>query len=285
VNRGAAVLAAAAVAATVSCSAHRAVGGDPAARPAPPPPATTDYLPGVAADVHAPAGRAPRAVIVLVPGGAWRTADREGLAPLAEHLAVAGHLVVNATYRAAADGVQFPVEVEDVTCAIAFAAAGAGTGLDPSHPVIVVGHSSGAHLAALAALAGSAFTGACPWPEAAVDALIGLAGVYDVHQVPEIAEQLFGVPLARAPDRWRDGNPFTWVDRRPALGVFLAHGDADDLVPVPSSQRFAAALERAGHPVRVEIVRGADHHAIYSAELIAPRILAWIDQLGDAERS
>jgi acetyl esterase/lipase len=283
VIRGAAALAAVVVA-TVSCSGHRAVSDATAARPAPSPLATINYLPDIEADVYVPAGREPRAVIVLVPGGAWRTADREGLAPLAERLADAGHLVVNATYRAAADGARFPVEVEDVTCALAFAAAGAGAGFQPSRPLVVIGHSSGAHLAALAALAGSSFTGACPWPDADVDALVGLAGVYDVTQVPEIAEELFGVPLAGAPDRWREGNPFTWVGRRPALEVFLGHGDADDLVPVSSSLRFAAALEQAGHRVRVEIVPGADHHAIYSADTIASRVLVWIDQLGGTGR-
>jgi acetyl esterase/lipase len=239
----------------------------------------------VAADVHVPASGEPQAVVVLVPGGAWLTADGRGLMPLAERLAAAGQLVVNATYRAAAGGARFPVEVEDVVCAIAFAAAGAGTGIEPDAPVIVLGHSSGAHLAALAALAGRSFAGSCPWPSADVDAFAGLAGIYDVTQVPAIAEPLFGVPLRDAPDRWRNGNPFTWVRRRPAMAVFLAHGDADDLVPASSTVRFAAALEGAGHAVQVVIVPGADHHDIYSAELIAPRLLAWIDQLGGAGRS
>jgi len=51
---------------------------------------TQDYLPGLAADVHLPTGVRAAPVVVLVPGGAWLTADRRGLTPLARSLAAAG---------------------------------------------------------------------------------------------------------------------------------------------------------------------------------------------------
>ena len=88
------------------------------------PDSTSEYLPGLEADVYLPdrdkGGDAP--VVLLVPGGGWQTADRTGLAPLAATLADAGFVAVNATYRAGGEAVVFPVPVQDVVCASAFAA-------------------------------------------------------------------------------------------------------------------------------------------------------------------
>jgi acetyl esterase/lipase len=46
--------------------------------------ATENYRPGVPADIYLPDQSEPAATLVLLPGGAWQTADRSGLAPLAE---------------------------------------------------------------------------------------------------------------------------------------------------------------------------------------------------------
>jgi acetyl esterase/lipase len=242
-------------------------------------PSTAQYLPGVAADVYLPAPAAEAPVVVLIPGGGWRTADRRGLAPLAKALAADGMVVVNATYRAAQDGVRFPTPVQDVVCAIDFATLRARQdGITPG-PVIVVGHSSGAQLSALAALAGPRFRGACPYPSVLVDGLVGLAGPYDVLSLADIAYPLFGVSLKERPDLWRQGDPATWVGERTGarpLAVLLAHGDADDTVPITFTTSFAAQLRDAGHPVRVVIVPKADHQAIYQPGVIEATIRDWV---------
>jgi acetyl esterase/lipase len=237
---------------------------------------TVDYRPGLAADVYLPDRAGPAPVVVLVPGGGWQSAERDGLAPLADRLAGAGMMAVNVTYRAADDGARLPAPVQDVDCAVRFAAARAvEVGVEPE-PLLVLGHSAGAHLAALDALAGDRFGGACRWPPRQVDGLVGLAGPYDVARFSSAAGPLFGTAPADDPDRWRRGNPMTWVAQRPELAVLLAHGDSDELVPISSTRSFAAALREAGHPVREETVPGADHSAIYSAEVIAPTVIDWV---------
>lgn len=192
------------------------------------------YLPGVAADVYLPAPTgsrvpsttAPEAVpvVVLIPGGAWRSADRRGLAPLARALAGDGMLVVNATYRTAHDGVVFPTPVADVVCAVAFAAdTAARRHLEP-HPLVVLGHSSGGQMAALAALAGPHFRSGCPYPPVQPDGLVGLAGAYDLN----------GFSPTGPPPAWHDADPASWVTQRTTghpLSVLLGHGDADQAVP------------------------------------------------------
>ena len=175
---------------------------------------TVQYLPGVSADVYLPAGTTRAPVVVLVPGGGWRTADRSGLTPLAAALAADGMVVVNATYRVGEDGARFPRPVQDVACAVDFAAQRARrAGISPQS-VVVVGHSAGGQVAAVAALAADRFPAACPYAHVLPDGFVGLAGAYDLMAINDAAFQLFGATSAQQPELWRAGDPATWVDQR-----------------------------------------------------------------------
>ncbi len=224
----------------------------------------------------------PVPVVLLVPGGGWQTADRRGLGPLAAELAKAGFVTVNATYRAGADGASFPVPVQDVLCASGFAAEAArSAGVEPG-PVVAVGHSAGAHLASLAAVAGAELAAPCPDPVPRIDGLVGLAGIYDVTAFEFALVDFFGGTPAERPDAWRAGDPVGLVDAGGApeeLQVLLMHGDEDEDVPVEQSQSFASSLDSAGVPVRLEVVPGATHPTIYSAAVAAPMVVEWIGDL------
>ena len=245
------------------------------------PDATEAYLPGLDADVHLPAG-SPRsaAVVVMVPGGGWTSADRSGLSGLAADLAAAGSVVVNATYRVA-PAARFPLPVADVVCAADFGAARAArAGVSPTR-VVLLGHSAGAQLAALAALAPSRFRDRCPWPARDVDGLVGLAGPYDPEAMSDVVEPLFGATREESPGPWREGTPSTWAgSRTPPPPVLLVHGEDDDVVPVGQSRDFAAVLSSAGHAVDVHVVPGADHHTIYQPEVVSAIVQRWLDTLG-----
>jgi len=249
--------------------------------------AAGDYLPGRGAEVYLPRAAGTATVVVLVPGGAWRRSNRKGLTPLARSLAADGLVAVNASYRASSQGGRFPGMVADVVCAIDYAVYRARrAGIAPSR-VVVLGHSAGAHLAALAALAPDRFRDGCPYPPARADTLVGLAGAYDVAKLPALAGALFGVPPAKAPARWRAGNPLTWVSasdtgRRPDLRVLLVHGTADTVVPPAQTTGFAAALEGAGIPVDVRLLAGLSHGQVCAVGVLAAPLLAWL-QAGQPE--
>jgi acetyl esterase/lipase len=221
-------------------------------------------------------------VLVLIPGGGWSSADRSGLVPLAESLAQAGYAVLNATYRTAGDGVHFPVPVQDVECDAAFAVAQARQrGITPDG-VVLIGHSAGGHLAALAAVSGDDFSTGCPYPSVAIDGLVGLAGVYDTAAFDDVVETFFGMPRADDPSRWESGDPLHYVESGQApdgLHVLLLHGDADSLVPVSQSRQFADALTRAGIDTSYAALPGETHGSLYTAPVAAPRIVTWLRSL------
>ncbi|KGN41203.1 hypothetical protein N801_08965 [Knoellia aerolata DSM 18566] len=255
--------------------------GGPSTVSARAPDSTEAYLPGLEADLYLPAGNPGSApVVVLVPGGGWTSADRAGLGPLAASLAAAGNVAVNATYRVA-PAARFPQPVSDVVCAADYGAARAArAGIAPTR-VVLLGHSAGAHLAALGTLAPAHFRAECPWPARNVDGLVGLAGAYDLTGLADVVQPLFGATPRQQPERWREGTPSSWVGQRtPSPPVLLAHGELDDVVAVPQSRDFGAALTGAGHDVELEILPDADHDTIYRPEVVADLIARWLAGLG-----
>ena len=242
---------------------------------------TRTYRPGLEADLRLPeSGRSAAVpVVVLVPGGGWQTADRSGLSDLAAALAANGFVTVNATYRSGADRATFPTPVDDVRCSVGFAVAQAQeAGVDVG-PVIVLGHSSAGHLAALVALGVPSGTDECPYDAPRVDGMVGLAGVYDIEQFEFALLDFFGAPRSEAPLVWAMGDPIGLVEAGRApddLSVLLLHGDADDVVPVTQSDDFAAALRTAGTAVELGVIPAGTHDTIYTAETAAAEVTRWI---------
>jgi acetyl esterase/lipase len=267
----------------VSCgSAGSPSGGSSSvARPS----MTVEYAPGLTEDLYLPSGPGRVPLVVLVPGGSWTTSDPEGLAGLAAALADAGVAAAPARIGAAADGVVYPAPVEDVLCAVAAAADRVRSHGFVPDPVAVLGHSSGAHLAALAVLAADDYSPRCDSAVVPPDALIGLSGPYDITQVPELAAALLGTSPDDDPATWASANPVERADLRPEVPVLLLHGAADETVPQSFTSQFAQALEEAGHPTTVQVVPGADHETIYQAEVAGKRVARWLLALTASDES
>jgi acetyl esterase/lipase len=240
-------------------------------------PVTHDYRPGLAAFPHLPEGVTEAPVVVMVPGGGWATADPTGLEPLAAALAAQGVVAMPVVIRAAADGVAYPTPVEDVLCALADGAATATeAGIRPT-ALVLLGHSSGAHLSALATLAPDQYAPKCDDPLVPPDALVGLAGPYDIANFSDAAANLFAPDADEA--TWDAANPMLLAARRPEVPVLLLHGDADETVPAQFSQDFAAALRSGGHQVTLSILPGVNHGEVYSAPVAAAPVVEWLHSL------
>lgn len=261
----AAAVAMAVVALLTGCDAEPVPSDSPTAGQTPRP---GEYLPGLRAVVDEPVGD-PDAVFLIVPGGSFRAADPTGLLPLGADLAGEGFTSVTITYDNASTDTYYPRPVEEVSCALAFAASRA-----PDVPVVVVGHSAGANLAMLVGLQPLRTDVSCPYAPRAADAIVGLAGPYDIHQ-SSIGENLFGVPQADDPELWRDGNPLTWADSRPEVPVLLLHGEADEMLPVFFTEDMAEALEEGGHDVTAQYPAAARHNDLFRSEVLLAPLVEW----------
>src|SRR5262249_55416080 len=143
------------------------------------------------ADLYLPAGGGPFPALVAVHGGGWQAGARSAFQFLGPYLAARGYVLFAISYRLAKKGQKmFSQAGNDVPAVGQFVWRGGGQiKVDPER-IGLFGASAGAHLAALAALAGESalFKGAYPDDAHAavatkVKALIGVYGVYDVVEM------------------------------------------------------------------------------------------------------
>ena len=196
--------------------------------------------------------------------------DHDELIAFADHLAAEGAIVYNASYSTFDDGVTYPLPYVELACAVADARArAAGDGGDPTR-ITLLGHSTSAYVASVAALGGTALGDApCPAPELP-EAFVGIAGWYDVDGY---------VPTAFPEDDWLAGKraffggdvvagarPETHLGDGTSLDVLLIHGADDTQVLPGESTRLASLLEAAGSTVAVELVADGDHDSVLVPE-------------------
>lgn len=209
--------------------------------------------------------RAPT-LIYVHPGSWMRGRPGRQARAMFYRLAKRGWVILDIRYPLSPDAT-FPEHLVGVKRAIAWAKGeGRRLGIDPGR-VVISGGSSGAHLAALAALTGDE-TGLQPGFEHAdvsVVACVPFYGIYDLlirnptrYDWPFIATTVMKAPAAEAPDLYRLGSPIDQV--HPEAPPFLVvHGEFDSLVLPAESEHFVAVLRAAGVDVEYLEVPGAQH--------------------------
>jgi acetyl esterase/lipase len=213
--------------------------------------------------------------VVLVHGGGWVAGSPRLMSDLAGFLTGEGYLTVNASYTLAGELPGFPVAVDDVACAVRYAAAhpdGDGT-------VAIIGHSAGAHLSALVALDDVGYGAGCPLEEPAIpDRLIGLAGPYDVARLGPLLLPFFGAGPREDPEAWIAGNPMNHAGANTDLSSLLVHGEEDGLVDLSFATDFAEVLTEAGSEALVEVVTGARHNDLHDPDVVGELIVTWLER-------
>lgn len=210
--------------------------------------------------------------VVLAHGGSWLFGSPSDIRPLATYLTEAGFLTVNARYKLSNQSPGFPQAVDDLACAVRYAA---------SHPesdgtVTIIGFSAGGHISALVALTGDRYGQDCPYPGTGLpDRFVGLAGVYDVRPLESLLAVFFGQRLEDDPDLWGSGNPQELVGANPLISAYLLHGEADQLINVIFASRFYEGLP-AGNGSGLEVIPGADHTAMANPNIVGPFIVQWL---------
>ena len=227
---------------------------------------TITTSPGITTTVFRPDGEG-TAAVVLVPGGAWRSADPAPFEPMAQDLAARGVTVYLTTYHLDADRA-----FTEVACVVAVARQEAEAAGNGSRPVLLVGHSAGAQITATVALGGDAFEpvdgcrsdgGGEP-----ADAWVGMSGPYEIRSIAAFGgfsslETFMGGPPSLVEEAWDRADPYSYVDAASGLDLTMVHGRSDIVVFPLLTQRFTDALTAAGGSPVTVYIDGADHNDVY----------------------
>lgn len=211
-------------------------------------------------DIYVPRQDTGKPPVIFVYGGAWREGDKQDYEFVAHALTGLGYPVIIPDYRLYPE-VRFPGFVVDVADAIQYLDRHAPDLLGkPLQRYILMGHSAGAHTAALLATDERYLQERGLYTRLA--ALIALAGPYDLNlDDPEVVPVFAGAnaELAKPVRNVHPGMP----------PVLLLHGEADERVYPFHTQRFTEVLHQRGNTVQTRIYPGIDHVRIIGS-LAAP---------------
>lgn len=202
------------------------------------------YMPDPAVD------KAP--VVVFIYGGSWSGGKRGYYRFVGEALTSRGFVVVIPDYRVYPE-VGFPVFVEDGAAAVAWVHAYiARWGGDPDR-VTLMGHSAGAHIAALLAT-DRHYLADVGLPPGAVRGFIGLAGPYAID--PSRYKSIR--PIFASAESLEATQPITFIDgdEPPML---LLHGAADETVFPVNTLAFGDRMRAFGRSAEVIEYEGVGH--------------------------
>ncbi len=219
---------------------------------------------------------APTPVVIYIHGGGWVAGSKEGSVLAVMPFLAMGLAAVNVEYRLGRVA-SAPAAVEDCRCALRWIILNAEKYKFDVSRIVVSGFSAGGHLALMTGMlpASAGFDRACPadpkiaWTgadrsEPKVAAIINWSGITDVRDMLEDG----GNPRSYAISWIGDRNdttriaarvsPLTYV-RAGVPPILTIHGSADTVVPPSHAARLHEALEKAGAPNRLLLLKGAGH--------------------------
>jgi acetyl esterase/lipase len=220
----------------------------------------------VKADVSWPEGPGPFPVVVWFHGGGWRFFSKSANEGLARYLTNRGFVVMNMDYRMA-PAVKMKTIIEDAQGAVVWAKDHANEYHGDPARLAVGGHSAGAHLAAMAAMAcgDPFFTPSYPSAQGndcQVAAIVPVSAVFDFEgftereaSVPRI-EEIFGATPQQDPDLYRRCSPLAYIrpDLPPQLVVYAGKENLR-----PRIERYLARLQPSGAPYQVYMQPKVNH--------------------------
>lgn len=212
-----------------------------------------DAAHGLKLDVYRPIAAQDAPVVVFFHGGTWKNGNRQQYRWAGEALARHGVVAIVPDYRKYPQ-VTLDGFMRDAAVAVAWSRAHAAEHGGEPRRLVLMGHSAGAHMAALLASDGRWLQAQGMAPRQ-LCGVVGLAGAYDF--LPLTDPDLIGM-FGRDPAQQRRSQPIAFVDgdEPPML---LLHGSADKVVLPQESLALQAALQRAGVPAEVKLYPGVGH--------------------------
>ncbi len=215
-------------------------------------------------DIYAPKTGAKHPIVIYLHGGGLYTGDKKEVKLKPGAFTKAGYLFASVNYRLS-PAVKYPAHIQDTAKAVAFIYKNAAKyGGDPDR-IFLLGHSSGAHLAALLATDEQFLS-------AEGLSLKDLKGVicldeegYDLPLLKEIEPKLFSsvyiMDFGNDPEIWKQASPIAHV--APGKGIppfLLLHLGGNTQKTM--AQNLAAKLKNAGVATEVVFIPSKTHYAL-----------------------
>ena len=210
-------------------------------------------------DIYAPEDEEQdRPVVLWVHGGGWHRGDKKNVQAQPGAFCRRGYLFVSLNYRLA-PAASFKEQAKDLARAVAWVKANIQQyGGSPRH-LYMLGHSSGAHLAALVNL-DERYLKETGLPLTTIKGVVLLDGAaYDIARHMEVAgprnRRLYTSVFGTDPETHRVASPTTYIVSEKGIPPFLVIYVADRKRSQAQSERLVAALRRGG--ILAEIIIGS----------------------------
>lgn len=212
----------------------------------------------------------PRAAIVFIHGGGWRSGDKGGgqWRSLPIDYAQKGYVCISVNYRLTGEA-PFPACIEDCKNAVRWLRAHAQKyNVNPKR-IGAYGNSAGAHLVAMLGLTNESAKlegdGTHLDYSSSVNAVVCSATPTNLFNWdgesefnPRMGSRLFGFDdSSKAAELAKKYSPRTYV--KSSIPFLVVHGTADKTVPIYQGDSFVEALKQAGADVKYIRVDGAGH--------------------------
>jgi len=214
---------------------------------------------------NSPKANKPTPVVINIHGGGWNHGVKESQSGFNTFFKM-GYAVANIEYRLTGQATA-PAAVEDTRCALIYLIKNAKALNIDVNKIVIMGGSSGGHLALMGGLLGNdhRFDGNCPGVEnikvAAIIDKYGIADVWDWGYGPNITSKSAITWLgnkAKDQEFAKSVSPITYVNKN-SPPTFIVHGDADPTVPYQQSVALHKKFVDAGVKTQFMTVEGGLH--------------------------
>jgi arylformamidase len=208
-------------------------------------------------------------VVVMIHGGGWRTGDKGNVSQgrqKASFFTGNGFVYVSVNYRLS-PAVQHPAHVEDVAKALAWILDHiASYGGDPKR-IFLMGHSAGAHLAALVTADEAYLNKLGKSPDMLSGVILLDTAGYDIgRNIDNLSDgqftrALFENAFGKDKQTWIQASPIQYVKQGKILPPFLVF-HTDRKSSEANSKDFVEALQKAETPAADILAKGKNHQTL-----------------------
>lgn len=229
------------------------------------------FSPLLAADIYIPDTNAAKPVVVFIHGGGWQIGDKDRVSHVNKRNFFLNHgfIFISVNYRLA-PAVFYPVYPQDVARSIAFVFNWIGKFNGDPNNVFLMGHSAGAHLAALVAT-DRRYLNEYNHQASKIKGVIVLDGAgYDIPALMDYHQQqgntssiqTYQTAFGEDPLLWQEASPinYSYNNTAPFQLFYVAQREISQLM----SESFAQELRQAGNSAQVIPVFNSSHPLINS---------------------